>query len=317
MHVAYSAHWLELLKKEWEIAAQNGCGHGGLEASAVMATPMPDTTDSLAATDHSVYGPSLIVFGDSQSDNGSTFHYSNRTVYPFGGRYSNSYMWNEYVAKLLNLNLENWAIGGSTNDNKFVPGYGRTQIIPSTTDMVAQYITNNTNASVFKKCSSIVVVGGGSNSLLYSLDSFADGSIDMQTFVDTLVNNLFDNVKNLLDAGYPNIYLLTMPSLNVIPGIVEYGITELTQTIAPMFDMAFRRGLWNLFWTYGPRAFGVSLFDLGSVYDLMAKPESLSALNITTVNDWCVTYAKGGSELYCSDPDTRYFYDDFHASGRI
>ncbi|KAJ1942287.1 hypothetical protein EC988_006530, partial [Linderina pennispora] len=73
---------------------------------------------------------SLIVFGDSLSDNGHMPHYSNYSKY-WGGRYSNSYMWNEYSAKLLDLNLENYAIGGSTTDNKFAPAYGRTQLIPS------------------------------------------------------------------------------------------------------------------------------------------------------------------------------------------
>ncbi|ORX65836.1 hypothetical protein DL89DRAFT_260690 [Linderina pennispora] len=207
-----------------------------LAASAVKAMPIPGTEDLLSATSPNSYSSSLVVFGDSQSDNGSTYHYSN------------SYMWNEYSAKLLNLNLENWAIGGSTNDSKFVPGYGCTQLIQSTTDVVAY------------------------------LGGLSDGNIDMQGFVDTLANNLFDNVKKLLDAGYPNIYLLTMPSFDAIPAIAEYGVTSLGQTLAPMFDTAFRRGLRSLFWTHGSRSFGVNLFDLGCVYDLMAKPESLAAL---------------------------------------
>ncbi|KAJ1933230.1 hypothetical protein FBU59_006098, partial [Linderina macrospora] len=104
--------------------------------------------------------PSLIVFGDSLSDNGHMPHYSNYSKY-WGGRYSNSYMWNEYAAKLLDLNLENYAIGGSTTNNDFVPAYGRTQLIPSVADNVKAYLANNTKASDFKKKNSIIAIDGG------------------------------------------------------------------------------------------------------------------------------------------------------------
>ena len=59
----------------------------------------------------------FIVFGDSLSDNGNLLNYS-RQFYPNGGyfmgRFSNGPVWTDYLAKQLNLDMYNWALGGAT-----------------------------------------------------------------------------------------------------------------------------------------------------------------------------------------------------------
>ncbi|ORX65838.1 hypothetical protein DL89DRAFT_270561 [Linderina pennispora] len=189
-------------------------------ASVAFAAPVDTTTnapsDPTVETYNAFVRPSMIVFGDSMSDNGHMPHYSNYSQY-WGGRYSNSYMWNEYTAFLTNLKLENYAIGGSTTDNSFVPAYGRTQLIPSITEIVKQYIANNTGTSNFKKVNSLVFIDGGGNDIGYSADGLSNGSIDATWFVSTLVGNQVANnsvasiKKSRSDAN--NVSLLDLDSM--------------------------------------------------------------------------------------------------------
>ncbi|KAI8321252.1 hypothetical protein GQ54DRAFT_188223 [Martensiomyces pterosporus] len=283
-----------------------------LTTSATTSAASPSSTSVPKPSDDQ---PSLIVFGDSMSDNGSTQHYSNYSHY-WGGRYSNSYMWNEYSAKLLNLNLENWAIGGSTTDNKFVPAYGRAQLIPSVADIVPQYIANNTHATDNKKRNSIIAIDGGGNDFFYSIDNLQSGKYNILSFVNKMVGNQIRSIKLLLDAGYRNIYLLNMPSLQMAPAIAEIGASPLAGIVGAFFDTVYHAQLAALHLEQPIKAKGVKLFDLQGLINTSGKKASLQALNITTVANYCVTTNADGSFNYCSDPDTRYYYDDFHPTGR-
>ncbi|KAJ1961939.1 hypothetical protein GGI12_002953 [Dipsacomyces acuminosporus] len=258
---------------------------------------------------------SLIVFGDSMSDNGSTPHYSNYSHY-WGDRYSNSYMWNEYAAKLLDLKLENWAIGGSTTDNKFAPVWGKHGLIPSVADVVPQYIANNTNASDFKKKNSIIAIDGGGNDFFYKLDDLRSGKLDLVRFLTKMVGNQINTIKLLLNAGYRKIYLLNMPSLTIIPAMAEYGAVDLVPKVERILNRVFSAHMAALYRSVGEKAREVRLFDLQSLMETSAQKESLKALNITEVQDFCITTNPDGSFNYCANPDVRYFYDDFHPSGR-
>ncbi|KAJ1953301.1 hypothetical protein EC988_003072, partial [Linderina pennispora] len=213
-------------------------------ASVAFAAPVDTTTDTPSDPTVETYNafvrPSMIVFGDSMSDNGHMPHYSNYSQY-WGGRYSNSYMWNEYTAFLTNLKLENYAIGGSTTDNSFVPAYGRTQLIPSITEIVKQYIANTTGTSNFKKVNSLVFIDGGGNDIGYSTDGLSNGSIDATWFVSTLVGNQAANVNRLLDAGYRNIYLINYPDAG---GRITATVTGTTYTQNPIIS-AVNNGLKN------------------------------------------------------------------------
>ncbi|ORX63920.1 hypothetical protein DL89DRAFT_272869 [Linderina pennispora] len=197
---------------------------------------------------------------------------------------------NEYSAKLLDLNLENYAIGGSTTDNKFAPAYGRTQLIPSVTEIVHQYLANNTNVSDYKKKNSIIAIDGGGNDLFYNLDSLSTGKMSITYFIDTLVQNQIDSIKTLLDAGYRKIHLLNLPSLTMAPALAEYGpaVQALAGMLTPVLNAVFRTKLTAL----------------------RLKNPSKAAENP------CVVDHADGSQTYCTDDDIRYYYDSFHPSGR-
>ncbi|ORX65837.1 hypothetical protein DL89DRAFT_270560 [Linderina pennispora] len=232
---------------------------------------------------------SLIVFGDSLSDNGHMPHYSNYSKY-WGGRYSNSYMWNEYSAKLLDLNLENYAIGGF---------HDRQQLIPSVTEIVHQYLANNTNVSDYKKKNSIIAIDGGGNDLFYSLDNLSTGKMSITYFIDTLHQDL------LLDDGYRKIYLLNLPSLTMAPALAE----ALAGMLTPVLNAVFRTKLTALR-LKNPSKAAENLMDTSN------SPMVLRAINVTDTKNPCVVDHADGSQTYCTDDDIRYYYDSFHPSGR-
>ncbi|KAJ1945561.1 hypothetical protein FBU59_002270, partial [Linderina macrospora] len=289
-------------------------------ASVAFAAPIDTTTDSTSDATVETYNafvrPSMIVFGDSMSDNGNMPHYSNYSQY-WGGRYSNSYMWNEYTAFLTNMKLENYAIGGSTTDNSFVPAHGRTQLIPSVTDMVQQYIANNTNVSKFKKQYSLVFMDGGGNDIGYSADGLSNGSIDPTWFVTTLVANQMANIKRLLDAGYRNIYLINYPDAG---GRISAALTGSTYTPNPIISAVnngFKSSLAALKKSRSD-ASNVNMLDVDSMMTVILNADVLKAMNITSLYPPCADYSTNGEQpVFCSDPDTRFLYDPSHPSGRI
>ncbi|KAJ1936503.1 hypothetical protein FBU59_005030, partial [Linderina macrospora] len=237
-------------------------------------------------------------------------HYSNYSKY-WGGRYANSYMWNEYSAKLLDLNLENYAIGGSTTDNDFVPAYGRTQLIPSVADTVKAFLANNTKASDFKKKNSIIAIDGGGNNLFGALSDIQSGKMNIFYFIDTMVQNQIDSIKSLLDAGYRKIYLLNLPSLTMAPAVAEYGtlITAMVGILTPLMNAAFLAKLGLLKLTNPSKASEVKFFNMQDLMDTTNSDMVLNALNITDTKNPCVVDHPDGSQTFCSNDNARYYYD--------
>ncbi|KAJ2241705.1 hypothetical protein GGH97_004187, partial [Coemansia sp. RSA 475] len=76
-------------------------------ASTVQAAPVSVT-------------PNLIVFGNSLSDTGNLAAVVGGSGF-FEGRASNSYVWNEYAAKILGMQLVNRAYSGATSNNDLSP----------------------------------------------------------------------------------------------------------------------------------------------------------------------------------------------------
>ncbi|KAI8321251.1 hypothetical protein GQ54DRAFT_188219 [Martensiomyces pterosporus] len=287
-------------------------------ASAAAATPTAAVTASAPISVDSqswFFKPSLIIFGDSMSDDGYMPHYSNYSKY-WGGRYSNSYMWNEYAAMLLNMNLENYAIGGSTTNNTFSPAYGRTQLIPSISEIVQQYIANNTNTSFFKKRTSIIAIDGGGNDIFYAISDLMSGTVNTTQWVQQLVANQMNNVNALLNAGYRNIYLLNLPDMTKSPAVAQYGGPAVFTPLMTAINQALQQAVNNLVWSNPFTAYGVQIYDLTTMMNQACQPTVLQAINVTDTTHSCTSTNPDGTLNICATPDTDFFYDEFHPTGR-
>ncbi|KAJ1936764.1 hypothetical protein EC988_008100, partial [Linderina pennispora] len=200
----------------------------------------------------------------------------------------------------------------------FAPAYGRTQLIPSVTEIIHQYLANNTNVSDYKKKNSIIAIDGGGNDLFYNLDNLSSGKMSITYFIDTLVQNQMDSIKTLLDAGYRKIYLLNLPSLTMAPALAEYGpaVQALAGMLTPVLNAVFRTKLTALRLKNPSKAAEVKFFNMQNLMDTSNSPMVLRAINVTDTKNPCVVDHADGSQTYCTDDDIRYYYDSFHPSGR-
>ncbi|KAJ1961940.1 hypothetical protein GGI12_002954 [Dipsacomyces acuminosporus] len=293
-----------------------------LLAGAAIAAPMPQdlaadslSSDVIVASQSTRYKPSFVVFGDSLSDNGSMPHYSNYSHY-WGDRYSNSYMWNEYTAKLLNMNLENHAIGGSTTDNNFSPAWGRNGLIPSISQVIQQYIANNTKTPIYKKRSAIVAFDGGANDVFYAIDGLLSGSINTAQWAQQLASIQIASINRLLDAGYRNIYVINLPDMSKAPSASQYGGAAFFSSIMNAYNQQLKQSVADLVKSRPGFAHGVQIYDFTALMSQSLQPTVLQAINVTDTTNSCLSYSSTGSLIYCPSPDTGYFYDEFHPSGR-
>ncbi|KAJ3178443.1 hypothetical protein HDU87_003517 [Geranomyces variabilis] len=113
-------------------------------------------------------GPgSFVVFGDSLSDNGNLWAFTNRSYPPsppyFSGRFSNGPTWIELVAEKHGAALADLAWGGATSDSVLsppakIPGFS----IPSVKEQVQAFLDNKPLTSVQKTIDAALdVVKGG------------------------------------------------------------------------------------------------------------------------------------------------------------
>ncbi|KAI8321253.1 hypothetical protein GQ54DRAFT_325157 [Martensiomyces pterosporus] len=278
-----------------------------LVAGAVSADPQSASANGSRG--------SLVVFGDSVSDNGSTPNYSGGIGY-FNGRYSNSYVWNEYTAKLLDLKLENWAMSGATTDNSFVAAQFGNRLVPSIKETVAEYIYNNTNTPLAVKRRCVVAINGGNNDILLSSSRIKAGQINIPAFIQTIAENQLETVGALLDAGYTTIYVFNLVNLTLVPLVLWLGLRSMSDAFTTGINTGILDGLERLYSARGASSYGVRFFDLGGMMNLLVQRASLQAMNVSDFSNPCFTYNANGSYSTCTDADTRYFYDSAHMSGR-
>lgn len=187
-------------------------------AAAIAASPVQ--AGSLYST--------LVVFGDSLSDNGNLWELTGRTdPAPVGdprywqGRNSNGPVAVEWMAHALGATLENYAIAGAkTGPNGSSDNIG-TGLDPFGLGITAQ-VTNYTtkyaisHPSVPLPSSNLYVVWGGPNDF-NGMDSGAD-------VAETLFNAVFNEltaIETLRSYGATHFFVPLMPNLGLTPGVLH------------------------------------------------------------------------------------------------
>ncbi|KAL9058716.1 MAG: hypothetical protein Q9162_001584 [Coniocarpon cinnabarinum] len=155
---------------------------------------------------------SLVVFGDSFSDNGNEFRLSNQS-WPadpayFHGRFSNGLEWNEVLAHNLSIPLHNYAYAGATTDNALAQGYsghGSTLPVPSLSDQVQTFLQQTPPDAPLD--SSLFAFLGGANDVIFDPNITAIQSVGAISMLVTRLRN----------AGAQNFLLLNYPDLSNLP----------------------------------------------------------------------------------------------------
>ena len=156
----------------------------------------------------------LVVFGDSLSDNGNLYALTANTSpdpdYYYQGRFSNGPVWVEYLAdaSALDCTLVDYAYGGATTDGASPPG------------LIAQVSAYTGSATLGDKTLFAIWIGA---------NDFLNGSTDYATSA----GNIGAALDDLASFGAEHILIVNLPDLGSTPRLLgtpgEAGARALSQ----------------------------------------------------------------------------------------
>ncbi|KAJ4394000.1 hypothetical protein N0V93_003217 [Gnomoniopsis smithogilvyi] len=270
------------------------------------------------ATPESTRYSSMVVFGDSFSDNGNgSYRISNGTwplVPPYHqGHFSNGPIWAQYLASNLSLPLYDYAVGGATSSNALIQGFtgpSSTLAVPAVTDQVASFLSGLSPQSTTLSSTSsdfshpLFVIWAGANDIFFDPNISATRSyLEIQFAGSTLL------------AAHPNGRVLTIasPDLSRLP----YGFyaDELTKRQLRSFTDLLAGLLED-----GARARSdvdnVDLRRLFEQFEYFAQPQMYGIAPLGKYGSCLVgTYGEGGTNgsiEQCEDVDGRVYWDEYH-----
>jgi phospholipase/lecithinase/hemolysin len=157
----------------------------------------------------------IVVFGDSLSDNGNLYDYTDKKmpIDPpyYKGRYSNGELWIEYVTKHFykksNSHLFDLAYGGATvsTDDKDTP-------FPLNTQIDTYLLSNNQVASQH----TLYTLWIGANNYI---NAISDDNVQetKQARVNIVIQGINHGINQLIDAGAKVIIIPNLPDLGKTP----------------------------------------------------------------------------------------------------
>jgi phospholipase/lecithinase/hemolysin len=245
-------------------------------ALVVVAFPLNGNASSFS---------SVIVYGDSLSDNGNLFAATGLPPAPYyNGRFSNGPVSVEQLAVLLGAPLIDYAFGGATTGlgNEFDNGSQTKLGTMNAPGMLTELAAFPPPAALIP--TSLFVVWGGANDL------------EIGGSVTTAVADI-DTIVGALEAkGATHI---------LVPGLPDLGLTPefLGNATATAYSLAFNAGL------KASLPSNVTYFDTyGLLNAIVANPGAYGFTNVTAA---CFDTTHAIPTL-CADPSKYLFWDDIH-----
>jgi len=253
------------------------------------------STPSVYAASYS----SVVVYGDSLSDNGNLFAASGGT-FPsapyFNGRRSNGPVAVEQVAQAMNKPLlDNAWIGATTGIGNLVGG--GTVTTPSALGapgMTASYDQTKAGIGGGLAATGLFVVWGGPNDLLAP----SPGDVgNPSAIIARAVADEVAIISDMQSRGVGTILAPGMPDLGLTPSYSSLGALAAAQATA--FTNAFNALLVASLPT------GVLYFDTAALMrQVVANPSAYGFANVTG--------ACYDGTTVCANPNSYLFFDDFH-----
>ncbi|KAJ2157042.1 hypothetical protein GGF46_004773 [Coemansia sp. RSA 552] len=258
--------------------------------------------------------PNLVVFGNSMSDTGNAMALD-PTLSHFDGRMSNSYLWDEYAAKLLGMQLVNRAYSGASTNNEFSPiRIATNATLPSLHDQVSMWLEKK--PTKFHLDNDVIEIEIGSNDIFYHMGDLLSGIVDLPTLASSIAGHIAAEVDALTAAGYKNVFVWNLPSIEKAPLAATMGSELMVAPIISAVNTAIGTAL-----AAGSRAQGVHMLDLHSLMNIALEPNVLEALAITDSTTACFDNVKtvdtSEDVPVCSNPDEHFFYDRVHPASRV
>ncbi|KAJ2892250.1 hypothetical protein IWW38_003291 [Coemansia aciculifera] len=250
----------------------------------------------------------LIIFGNSLSDDGNTAALTGSSGY-WNGRWSNSYVWDEYTAQILGMNLDNRAYAGATSNNVLSPASSKNITIPSYHDQVAAWLAANPSPSAYHLQNDLIEVEIGGNDILNRVAGLLLGTVDLNQFAGQLAASIAHDTQLLVNAGYKNIVIWNLPAVDKTPMALSYGASALIKPVIAALNAAIAAAVQPLA--------GVRVLDLHNLMEIALQPQVLAALGITDSTTACYVTDAAGNVTVCATPDQHFFTDTIHPSGRM
>ena len=241
---------------------------------------------------------SVIVYGDSLSDNGNLYAAVGQPGPPYyNGRVSNGPVAVEQLASALNVPLVDFAFAGATT------GVGNTLDGGSTTSlgidhlpgMLTEFNSVPSQATIPANPNGLYIVWGGPNDFS-SLPSNATQA-QIAAAINGSVADLLTIVNGLRSQGITDILVPGMPDLGLTPEYLSEGkvASEEATALTTLFNETLVSQL-----PAGTKYFNTQ----GLLETIVSDP---SAYGFTNVTQACFT----GTSL-CSDPNSYLFFDSEH-----
>lgn len=257
----------------------------------------------------------VYVIGDSLSDPGNFYALTGfwPPSPPYAMRYSNGPVWAEYLARDLDVEVDNLAYGGAFTGVYLVGGvplsnFNNVQYptlfprLPGVTEEIEALLAENPKGLSPK---ALYVVWAGPNDLFLGLAQ----PEAMPAILAQAITNIADAVCRLGTAGGRHFMVGNMPDMSLTPFIRDLGPeaqNQLSQVIA-QFNFGLEQTLAGL-----PDACAgtVGVFDSSRVlHDVVASP---AAYGLSNVTDACLT-----DTSLCANPDAYLFWDSVHPTTKV
>ncbi|KAJ2559967.1 hypothetical protein EV175_000080 [Coemansia sp. RSA 1933] len=287
-----------------------------IKFSSLVACTSTFVYASAAVSTATVTSSNFIVFGDSLVDNGNTGKLLNTTVY-WDGRFSNSYVWDEYTAKLLGMTLVNNAYGDATSNNNVTSSVLEGITIPSFHDQVTNWLSSNPSPSQSNLDYDVIQIEIGSNDIINNIQGLSNGTVDIDTLATSVATSISTDIKSLIDAGYQNINLWNIPAIELTPMVLAMNGTDLMAPVVQTMNSAIAKLVQSVFDNSKSTTRSTNIFDLHTLMTTCLQSQVLSAFGITDHTDACYTTDSNNKPSICSNPDEHFFYDDIHPASRM
>lgn len=145
----------------------------------------------------------IVSFGNSLSDTGNLFNLTKFSIPNiaswFAGRFSNGFVWTEYLAKKINLPLYTWSVGGAAGEDHL-------EIIQGVKHQIDSFNTYKTSAEHYLPEQTLFTLEFGANDLLI-----------YNTPLENMLSNIDDVFIRLAESGAKNVLLVLLPDVSRIP----------------------------------------------------------------------------------------------------
>ena len=245
----------------------------------------------------------LIIFGDSYSDTGNLYKLTNHTwpVSPpyYRGQFCNGRNW---VTQLVNYTKYNYAYGGATTDNNFIPSHFITEtlVILGVRQQVAMYYNEKLKNKTVDLSRTLFIVWAGGNDL--NNDPLASPSL--------VVNSLMKSIKDLISFGAKKLLIFNQPPINALPYVRRFGFDAYFIYLTKEMNDALIKKLSRLQANHSDAS--IYMYDANTLVNRMIRNET--SIKFKNVLEECWTTVNRTIVRQCPNPKAYVFVDGLHFS---